>query len=526
MKNTLLSTLLSVCAILVLFSLTITSQAAEITKYGSSQSVDNNYVSDNEEEQITKKLPTSYNSKDLGFVTSVKNQGNLDTCWAFSSTSSFECLQLINNLFIGDLSVSHMDKWATPDNNNNGWQRQEGEAGFTYIPMGYYTAWKGAVTENDTTPYQGVTSLTYLGKDDTELIKKTIMKSGAVTANLAIKSNAYSTDANSYCLNKSTRNINGHSVSVVGWDDNYSKENFNGQYTPKNDGAWLCKNSWGENVNSIGGYLWVSYEDKYIFDNDTFAPSYGITGFVNISDNINLYQNEEYGATYEFEYLNKESKDITYFNVFDFSENGNVINKVIFETTAIGASYKTFFVPVFDDKPTTDKSCWKQLSNGTVEYAGYICDDVDIVVPKDKGAVAVEVDTSGCGSVNSIGVDEWLTDTEDALVFQDTLKKNSSFVFYNNKLEDIKDVYKEKQNDDVGGNLVIKAVTDETYSIEYGDINRDNTVNITDATALQKALAKINKLDKYQKANADFNKDGIVNILDVAVIQKKIAKIE
>ena len=58
-----------------------------------------------------------------------------------------------------------------------------------------------------------------------------------------------------------------HAIAIVGWDDDYDKSNFKAQngrsgktYSPKNNGAFLVKNSWGT-TNVWDGYFWMSYED-------------------------------------------------------------------------------------------------------------------------------------------------------------------------------------------------------------------------------------------------------------------------
>ena len=90
-----------------------------------------------------------------------------------------------------------------------------------------------------------------------------------------------------------------HAVTIVGWDDDYPKENFIEGHQPAGNGAWLVKNSWGsgeedfpnartkdwgikvpktdENGNVVldengepimvnSGYFWLSYYDMSISD--------------------------------------------------------------------------------------------------------------------------------------------------------------------------------------------------------------------------------------------------------------------
>ena len=58
--------------------------------------------------------------------------------------------------------------------------------------------------------------------------------------------------------------VQGHAVLIIGWDDNYSKENFaEGIHKPDNNGAYICLNSYGKDYGKNGTF-YVSYEDIFI----------------------------------------------------------------------------------------------------------------------------------------------------------------------------------------------------------------------------------------------------------------------
>ena len=91
---------------------------------------------------------------------------------------------------------------------------------------------------------------------------------------------------------------NPHAVCIVGWDDDYPKENFIEGHQPPENGAWLVRNSWGSDYNEFptngyrhwgieqeenkhNGYFWISYYDQtlsnpeaFVFDKSNVGSSY------------------------------------------------------------------------------------------------------------------------------------------------------------------------------------------------------------------------------------------------------------
>lgn len=73
--------------------------------------------------------------------------------------------------------------------------------------------------------------------------------------------------------------------------------------------------------------------------------------------------------------------------------------------------------------------------------------------------------------------------------------------------------------------ITVIAVPRSTGEVRlYGDINGDGQINVTDATAVQKASARLVQLDEVQSKVADVDGNGKVNIQDATAIQKRAVK--
>ncbi len=514
----------------------------KLTGVYAAETDENDLISYNSENAVTSAqsdLPESYSSKDLGFVTSVKKQSYND-CWAFAGLAAFESKLLRNGYNIESMSESHLNAWATTRSNNKGWIRSYTGDGYGTTALGYFTSWQGGILESDAGQIDvtkvehgddvatnlakyGVTAVEYLTKDNPDAIKRAIRENGGVYSAYAHAPSCLSDDRTAYYMPSTyASGYTGHAIEVVGWDDNYSVDNFKTSLNikPKNPGAWLIKNSWGNN-NSLGGYFWMSYEDKFIFATK-YKPSYAIKSVQPINDNTKLYQNEIDGATYEFSYIN--SNNITYLNKFDFSDGYNTLDKVIFKSESLNSDYSIYYVPTDNGTPTTNTDNWTKLYSGSIDYKGYICADIDdYTLPDGSGSLAVTIDSSNTdnNATASVGVCEWLKNTSSKnYVFINDSKYGDSYIYYNNTMTDVMDWYKTNNDDELGGTFVIKAVATKSDTALIGDVDLNGIVDIRDTTVIQKYIAGSIQLDEKAISNADFNADGIIDINDATDIQQ------
>ena len=480
-------------------------------------------------------LPSSYSSVEQGYVTDIKNQRYND-CWAYSTLAALESKLLKEGYQTENMNESHLNLWAMTRSDGNGWVRSYTGAGLVYTGSGYLTSWQGGVLISDIGDYPlsssvkgdevptdmaryGVTGIRYLAKEDPETVKRVLYQNGGAAIAFAYNSTFLSSDGRSYYMPPTYNgSYVGHQVELIGWDDNYPAQNFSDQNgnCSDSDGAWLIKNSWGTGSGDQG-FLWISYNDKNVL-HSRFAPNYSIESVLELDDTVSLLQNEIYGATYEFVYI--KENDLTFINRFALDGKYDVLDKVVFETECAGADYTLYLVPDDNGAPTSDTARWTKLSEGTVPYEGYICDDfADVALSGDSISVAVRIDASSISKNASVGVGEWLTSNSN-YVFYNESERGQSYLYRNGAVTDVMDYYEQELSDTMGGTLVIKGVVRKSGKPLYGDVNLDGRVDVTDATAVQRYSAGLDGLTAEQLTAADVDGDGAVNVTDATQIQK------
>lgn len=229
--------------------------------------------------------PGTYNANEERFVTEVKNQRNTSLCWAFSLASNLETSLLTREQKYYDLSEEQLAYfWAnrvndplgnTPNDKITRTQSDYHGTGNGRVASFFLSTWSGMTTE-EKVPFQSsaVTwpdSLAYdtsaymedaiFSQYTVDRTKQLLMEYNSVSAMIYMLDNYYYPDTASYSCPQS--GLVNHAVTIVGWDDTYSKENFPSASGVNNDGAWIVKNSYGKNWGK-NGYFYLSYEDKSI----------------------------------------------------------------------------------------------------------------------------------------------------------------------------------------------------------------------------------------------------------------------
>ena len=367
--------------------------------------------------------PAAYRTEKLP---AVRDQGTYGVCWSFSTISLIETNLIKKNLASSDIDLSELhlvnytyncvnDPLGGLEGDVNKFDTSYGSVmqygGNVEMAANSLLDWEGAVNE-DVVPYtidyirkveneQLDDSLAY-GKDVAHVqnfyrvnitsrddVKKAVMDYGAVSISYySDQSSDWSTDnynsstAAYYCPNAYTSN---HAVTIVGWDDDYSADNF--ATTPDGNGAWIVRNSWGSYYGKEG-YFYLSYYDKSIY-------TVGYALEAELSDNYD--NNYQYDGAMLYGYMGYGGSN-KYANIFeakanqDGSENIKAVSFMTGRSTNL--NYTVSIYTNLTDETNPESGTLAAQKSGITTYDGTYTVNLDSPVEINEGnkfSVVVEV---------------------------------------------------------------------------------------------------------------------------------------
>jgi C1A family cysteine protease len=365
--------------------------------------------------------PATYDLRTLNKVSPVENQGQCGSCWTFATFGSLESYLLpglttqysennLKNLADFDytccaggdsaMSTAYLARWGTTMTDSTGSAIYAGPVTSASDPYNL-SCTSSPTTSQIAMHVQNVYFLPLKQSPlDNNAIKSALMTYGGVftgfewnvTAGLAPSAYYNPTTAAYYDGNIADKNTANHAVTIVGWDDNYSKMNFS--TTPPGNGAWIVKNSWGTSFGQ-SGYFYVSYYDLNMGyqENSVFTAE----PTTNYTTN---YQYDPFGM--EGGVGSGNSSTAYGANVFTADSTGT-LNAVSFWAPVEDTQYtaQVYVTPTNSSNPTSGtlmSTISGTASNAGYAYAGYYTESLSTTVPLTKGekfAVVVKFTTPG-----------------------------------------------------------------------------------------------------------------------------------
>lgn len=347
-----------------------------------------NLVDTKKDESI---LPSRYSYYDVGRLGKIKDQGIYGTCWAFASLTAVETSLMPEEKY--DFSEDNM-VW------NSGYFGAQYDGGDYTRAISYLASWRGPVLEEDDVYGDGINNsdagvvkhvqeAQIIESKNLEAVKKAVFLYGGVESSLytsmsyAGERSMYYNDKNySYCY-IGTKKPN-HDVVIIGWDDNYSKDNFS--VSLEGNGAFICVNSWGDSFGD-DGLFYVSYYDSNIGIHNVV--------YTRVEDNDNydnIYQSDLCGWVGQLGY----ECDTAYFSNVYTAQSDEELKAVGFYATGKDTSYEIYYVDNFEG---TESFCNKvYLQSGKFTNEGYYTVDLNKTVNMAEGkkyAIIVKITTPG-----------------------------------------------------------------------------------------------------------------------------------
>lgn len=452
-------------------------------------------------------LPSRYDLRELGLVTSVKNQGADGDCWIFAIYGTLESYLLKFENITYDFSENNMKKEMNGGTNGYDWT----DGGNHILAFAYLLRGSGPINESqdprdssliinpeDLGVLKYVTGFEYLPLRlnylDNDQIKFAILKYGALYTSI------YSRIFSGYNGYSNTSNINNHAVAIVGWDDNYSRSNF--EYAPPGDGAWIIKNSWG-NSSGQNGYYYVSYYDATFPGVTDQFSAIAITDVENISEYSKIYQYDMLGNTYESlgyncdtawfanQFTADSNSPLKAFGIYTFGTSSYLVNvtvngisKLVQEGNLSGAGYHTI---KFDNLI--------KLAKGDIFKIA-----VKLTTPDSLFPIAIESQRSKLSSKAHAELNQSFI-SQDGINWYDIAKDTSVAKFY----EDLNKITLRQTN------VCLKVYTEYMDDLEL--IIKANSSYFVKESSIELNLTLFNKGDLSKEINVTSVLDDSISII-------------
>ena len=342
-------------------------------------------------------LPTRFDLRDFGWVSPVRSQGAMGACWAFGMTGTLESAFLKATGIETDFSENNMQN-SMLIYSPYGVSILEG-AQITEA-VAYLVSWLGAFPQAyDTYDELGKISPSIstgqnvhiqdfmfiprnLSEPGDHAMKEAILKYGSLAgyyfgdARIGEANPYYNPQYFSHYCNVST--ISNHAISIVGWDDTFSADKF--LITPPGDGAWIIKNSWGEDYGDKG-YMYISYYDLTLCAFPDLIEE--CAGAIILENTIPYNKNYQYdfGGLSAFRDI---GEDISYKNVFEAIDNDVI--------AAVGTYFNKKDVDYTIEIYVNGEL--KYVQEGLSPFYGYATIKLDEYIPICKGDIFEAVMTS------------------------------------------------------------------------------------------------------------------------------------